>query len=59
MKVDIVCNFCQTLSMSVGCALIYQRATKRRKKYKCVSKKVKYYGTFFVKMVYLYENIIV
>jgi len=35
------------------------RKEKKKKKYKCVSKKVKYYGTFFVKMVYLYENIIV
>ena len=30
MKTEIVCSIFQTLSTSVECALIYQRATKRK-----------------------------
>ena len=30
MKEDMIRDFCQKLSTSVGCALIYQRATKRK-----------------------------
>jgi len=54
-------EFCKNLSKSVECALIYQRATKRKEEKNInVSQKSQILWYFFrQKMVYLYENIIV